>query len=226
MSSTNTWRTVWLASLAVLLVPVVEAPAFQLGAQPVQEMIERAERLERTVEFQTEVELVIAYLQLKPGDKVADIGAGAGAFSWPLARAVAPTGKLLAVDIDSGLLDYIDRRAKREKIENIQTVLGTFDDPNLPTRQVDLAFFHDVLHHIEHREAYLKALSSYLKPNGRIALIELNQKDPQTPHRGQPELLISKDEVKQWMAAAGFRPVREINMYGMKDKWFIIYVRR
>ena len=226
MSSTNTWRTVRLATLAILLVPVAEAPAFQLGAQPVQEMIERTEWIEKTAGFKAEVELVIAYLELKPGDIVADIGAGAGAFSRPLARAVAPTGKLLAVDIDKNLLQYVDQRAKQEQSDNIQTVLGKFDDPNLPTRQVDLAFFHDVLHHIEHREAYLKALSSYLKPNGRIALIELNQKDPQTPHRGQTELLISKDEVEHWMAAAGFRPVREISMYGMKDKWFIIYVRR
>ena len=226
MSSTNTWRTVRLATLAILLVPVAEAPAFQLGAQPVQEMIERTEWIEKTAGFKAEVELVIAYLKLKPGDIVADIGAGAGAFSRPLARAVAPTGKLLAVDIDPNLLQYVDQRAKQEQSDNIQIVLGKFDDPNLPTRQVDLAFFHDVLHHIEHREAYLKALSSYLKPNGRIALIELNQKDPQTPHRGQTELLISKDEVEHWMAAAGFRPVREISMYGMKDKWFIIYVRR
>ena len=226
MSSTNTWRTVRLATLAILLVPVAEAPAFQLGAQPVQEMIERTEWIEKSAGFKAEVELVIAYLELKPGDIVADIGAGAGAFSRPLARAVAPTGKLLAVDIDPNLLQYVDQRAKQEQSDNIQTVLGKFDDPNLPTRQVDLAFFHDVLHHIEHREAYLKALSSYLKPNGRIALIELNQKDPQTPHRGQTELLISKDEVEHWMEAAGFRPVREISMYGMKDKWFIIYVRR
>ena len=65
-----------------------------------------------------------------------------------------------------------------------------------------------------------------MKPNGRIAVIELNQEDPQTPHQNQPELLISKDEVEQWMAVVGFRPLEEINMYLFKDKWFIIYARR
>ena len=118
---------------------------------------------------------------------MADIGAGTGAFSLPFAKAVAPSGKVYAVDIDAGLLDYLGQKAKKEHIDNIYTVKGEFSDPKLPARDVDLGFFHDVLHHIENRQAYLKALGSYIKPTGRIALIEMNRDDPKTPHRNNPE---------------------------------------
>jgi len=167
----------------------------------------------------------LAVLKLKPGDNVADIGAGTGAFSLPFAKTVAPSGKVYAVDIDPGLLDYIAQKAKKENVANIQTVKGEFSDPKLPNHDVDLAFFHDVLHHIQNRQAYLKALGTYIKPTGRIALIEMNRDDPKTPHRNSPEMLVSKDEVKSWMAAAGFYPGEEYDVYG-NPKWFIIYVRR
>lgn len=211
-----------LACLALLLAAAAQAPALQLGSRSTEEWIKRLERPERIAGLK--IDEIIPRLNLKPGDIVADIGAGTGVFSRPLARAVGPQGKVLAVDIDQGLLDYINKRAAEEKIENIETVLGKFDDPNLPSRQVDVAFFHDVLHHIEKRDAYLKALASYLKPNGRIVVIELDKDDPDTPHRDDPEMLISKEQVNEWMAAAGFRPVEEFDF--LKGKWFVVYARQ
>ena len=205
-----------------ILMTVAEARA-QLASRETKEWIQNLERPERIAGLK--IDKVLPILKLKPGDKVADIGAGTGAFSLPFARTVAPSGKVYAVDIDPGLLDYIAEKAKKENLENIQTVKGEFSDPKLPTRDVDLAFFHDVLHHIENRQAYLKALATYIKPTGRIALIEMNRDDPKTPHRNNPEMLVSKDEVKSWMAAAGFYPGEEYDVYG-NPKWFIIYVRR
>ncbi len=217
------WRTLFLATLGiVMLIGAPQAPA-QLGSRETKEWIQNLDRPERIAGLK--IEKVLPLLKLKPGDKVADIGAGTGAFSLPLAKTVAPSGKLYAVDIDSGLLDYIAQKAKKENVENIETVKGEFSDPKLPTRDMDLAFFHDVLHHIENRQAYLKALATYIKPTGRIALIEMNREDPKTPHRNSPEMLLSKEEVKNWMAAAGFYPADEFDLFG-NAKWFIIYTRR
>ena len=84
------------------------------------------------------IDEVLAKLSLKPGMVVADIGAGSGLFSRPLAKAVAPTGKVYAVDIQQDLLDHINQRDKEENIRNIQTVLGEFDDPKLPAHDADL----------------------------------------------------------------------------------------
>jgi ubiquinone/menaquinone biosynthesis C-methylase UbiE len=221
MCQNHSVRALFLITLLALVGPV-DASA-QLGSRETKEWIQNLDRPERIAGLK--IDEVLAVLKLKPGDNVADIGAGTGAFSLPFAKTVAPSGKVYAVDIDPGLLDYIAQKAKKENIANIQTVKGEFSDPKLPTHDVDLAFFHDVLHHIQNRQAYLKALGTYIKPTGRIALIEMNRDDPKTPHRNNPEMLVSKYEVKSWMAAAGFYPGEEYDVYG-NPKWFIIYVRR
>lgn len=154
-----------IVGIALLVAPA-EVPA-QLGSRETKEWIERLERPERISGLK--IDQVLSLLKLKPGDKVADIGAGTGAFSLPFARTVAPSGKVYAVDIDAGLLDYIAQKTEKEKVKNIQTVKGEFSDPKLPAGDIDLAFFHDVLHHVEKRQAYLKTLATYMKPSGRIA---------------------------------------------------------
>jgi len=208
--------------LAVLSIAIPGIARAQLGSRPADEWIKNLDRPERIASLK--IPEVIALLKLKHGDNVADIGAGAGAFSLPFARAVAPSGIVYAVDIEQGLLDYIGQKAKKEGLENVRPVKGEFSDPKIPARDVDLGFFHDVLHHIENRAAYLKALGTYIKPTGRIALIEMNRDDPKTPHRNNPEMLLSKEQVKSWMAAAGFHPVEEFDLFGT-PKWFIIYSR-
>jgi ubiquinone/menaquinone biosynthesis C-methylase UbiE len=172
------------------------------------------------------VDQVISKLNLKSGMIVADIGAGSGLFSRPLAKAVAPAGRVYAVDIQQDLLDYIDKRDKEEKIRNVQTVLGEFNDPKLPARNVDLAFINDVLHHIQNRAAYLKALASYMKPSGRVVIIEMDKSDPNTPHKNQPELLVSREEIFQWMSDAGFILAQEHPDLFPGTKWFLVFKRR
>lgn len=171
------------------------------------------------------IDQVLARLSLKPGMVVADIGAGSGLFSRPLAQAVAPSGKVYAVDIQQDLLDYINQRSQEAGIRNIQTVLGGFDDPRLPTHDVDLAFINDVLHHIRDRAVYLKTLGTYIKPAGRIAIIEMNKDDPDTPHRSQPELLVSRAQILDWMSAAGFKLVGEHPDLFPGTKWFLVFGR-
>jgi ubiquinone/menaquinone biosynthesis C-methylase UbiE len=169
---------------------------------------------------------VLAKLRLKPGMVVADIGAGSGLFSRPLAKAVGPSGKVYAVDIQQDLLDYINQRDKAENIGNVQTVLGEFDDPKLPVRDVDLAFINDVLHHIQHRSLYLKALGTYMKPTGRISIIEMDKNDPNTPHKNQPELLVAREDILKWMSDAGFKLVEEHPDLFPGTKWFLVFGRK
>ena len=134
---------------------------------------------------------------------------------------VAGSGKIYAVDIDQGLVDHIAKKAKEQQVTNVQAVLGKFTDPNLPARDVDLAFIFDVLHHIENRAEYLKNLAPYLKTTGRIAVIDFY---PELgPHKNDPKLQTTKDETKAWMAGAGLKPVAEHKLYD--DKWFVVYGR-
>ena len=126
------------------------------------------------------------------------------------------------MEIDKGFLDEIDRKVDELHIATIETVLGTPTDPALPIRNVDLALMHDVLHHVEQRQAYLKAVARYLKPTGRIAVVEFNSKD--SPHKDDPSLVVSKEQGAALMAEAGFVPAEEIALF--PDKWFVIYRRR
>jgi hypothetical protein len=87
---------------------------------------------------------------------------------------------------------------------------------------VDVAFIYDVWHHIEDRATYVKSLAAYLKPTGRIAVIDFIP--GKGGHQNQPELQVSKEQGAAWMAAAGLRPVEEITGL-FEDKWFVIYGR-
>ncbi len=206
----------------VMVLGLTQVVALQLGLRTADEWAEILERDRRVSGLK--IEEVVARLGLEPGDQVADIGAGTGVFSGPLAQAVAPGGTLYAVEIDQELLDYVNDRAGRENITNITAVLGEFEDPNLPSRELDLIFFHDVLHHIENRQQYLQVTASYLKPGGRIVVVDMIKGHPEAGHRDQPEMQISPEDVKQWMEAADLRLVEEVDDL-FENKFFVAYGR-
>lgn len=214
---------VWCLLGAMLAGGVTEARA-QLAPRKAEEWVTTLEGPRRVASMK--IDEVLSKLSLKPGMMVADIGAGSGLFSRSLAKAVAPAGKVYAVDIQQDLLDYINKRDKEENIPNVRTVLGAFDDPKLPARDVDLAFINDVLHHIDHRAAYLKALGTYMQANGRIAIIEMDKNDPNTPHKNQPELLVGREEILAWMSDAGFKLVEEHPDLFPGTKWFLVFGRK
>jgi ubiquinone/menaquinone biosynthesis C-methylase UbiE len=210
--------------LGLILAGCVTESRAQLAPRKADEWVTTLEGQQRVATLK--IDEVLAKLSLKPGMVVADIGAGSGIFSRPLAKAVAPSGKVYAVDIQQDLLDYINKRDKEENIRNVQTVLGEFNDPKLPARNVDLAFINDVLHHIQNRGAYLKALGTYMKPTGRIAIIEMDKSDPNTPHKNQPELLVAREDILKWMSDAGFKLVEEHPDLFPGTKWFLVFGRK
>jgi SAM-dependent methyltransferase len=241
MSAIRRSRLVLLASAGVLLGGTIGSSSQQQGTRPpgthadltdAKTWIERLERPDRIPGLR--INDVLVCLKLKPGDVVADIGAGTGAFVIPFAKAVAPSGKALAVDIWQDLLDYIDAKARKERVSNLQTILAELDDPNLPKNQVDVAFFHDVFHNTNDRQAYLNVLASSLKPSGRIAIIEQEYDDPIAKKWDVPEDRITKDQVRTWMANVGFHLVADYDIFqgennpkgtGMPQRWFVVYAR-
>ena len=214
-------RSVGLVTLTVAALFIgLPAPATgQLASRPAEAWSKMLDQPERLAGLR--VEEVLARLQLKPGQVVADLGAGTGVFSVPMGRAVSPGGTVYAVEVDAGYFDIIRQKAAEAGAANVRTVLGEFGDPKLPTRDIDVAFFSDVLHHIEDRAGYLKNLAAYVKPSGRVAIIDL--KAEQSPHRDQPELVVSEAQVTAWMKAAGFGRVEQVDMFS--DKFFLIYSR-
>lgn len=207
----------WIACISVLCLSGVgfsEASA-QLGQRPADEYIARMDRPERVANLH--VDEVVERLQLSPGDIVADIGSGSGAFSIPMARAIGPTGVLYPVDIDQEMLNFVAERAAGEGLRNVRTVLGEYDDPKLPANDVDVVFLHRTLHMIEHRQAYLNAAARYLKPDGRIAIIEAEQEDVRN------WMWLRRSDVDSWMAAISFYPAERFGVFD--NRWFVVYQR-
>jgi ubiquinone/menaquinone biosynthesis C-methylase UbiE len=185
----------------------------QLAQRPAKEYIASMDSPDRVLK----VDEVIARLKLKPGNIVADIGSGSGSFSIPMAKAIAPGGILYAVDIDQKMLDYVADQAKKEGVTNLRTVLGKYDDTKLPVKDMDVAFFHRVLHMIEHRQAYLNATAKYLKPDGRIVIIDKNREDSTN------WMWLNQSDVDTWMAAISFYPAEHFLVFD--DRYFAVYQR-
>jgi predicted methyltransferase len=183
---------------------------FYLGREIAQVMgpggipwLERAER-----ETEEQPQLVIDALEIKPGQTIADLGAGSGYYSFRIAPLVGPTGKVLAIDIEPVMLEVIAQRARRERLNNVVTVRSSAQDPNLAPRSVDLLFMVDVYHELEYPYEMMTKVRAALKPGGRVALIEYRSEDPNVPIK--PLHKMSERQVRREMQAAGFRHVKTV----------------
>jgi predicted methyltransferase len=150
---------------------------------------------------------VVRTLGLKNGDVVADIGAGTGYFSRRFARAVAPNGKVYAVDIDAEILGYLKQEAQKEHLENIETIVSTPGDPMLPAGSADLAFFCDVVHHIQNRPSFYRKVAEGLKDHARMVIIDFMPGGPTAPHKADE--LVPPSQDKSEAEQAGFKFVKD-----------------
>jgi precorrin-6B methylase 2 len=138
------------------------------------------ERPEREEEERTD--LLIEALALKPGEIVADIGAGSGYFSWRMARKVGASGRVYAVEIQQEMLDILMVNMKKREVgEIVQPVLGTVQDPKLPAAGVDTILLVDVYHEFDFPYEMARAMINALKPGGRLVLVEYRGEDPAVP---------------------------------------------
>lgn len=117
----------------------------------------------------------IAALALQPTDVVADIGAGTGYFSFRMAPQVA---KVYAVDIQPEMLEIVEALKQRDRVENLETVLGTETSPNLPVNSIDLVLLVDAYHEFAYPAEMMMGIVEALKPGGRVVLLEYRAENP------------------------------------------------
>jgi cyclopropane fatty-acyl-phospholipid synthase-like methyltransferase len=159
---------------------------------------------------------VIKTLKIKSGERVCDLGAGSGLFTRPMAQKVGDKGVVYAVDIDPELLKHVGRTAQEQKLTNIKTILASETDPKLP-EAVDLIAIIDTLHHIGNQAEYLKGLKKYLKPDGRIAIIDFSKDWP----AGHEKMIYTVETLDGWMSAAGFKRVEKHDF--LDNNFFVVY---
>jgi ubiquinone/menaquinone biosynthesis C-methylase UbiE len=145
---------------------------------------------------------LIHALGLKPGDVVADIGAGTGYFSFRIAPLV-PQGKVIAVDIQPEMLGMIEDKQRANGIRNVEPWLGAIDDPKLAPASVDLVLMVDVYHEFSHPREMMTAIVRALKPGGRVALVEYRAEDSAVPILAAHKM--SEAQAVKEMQAVGLR---------------------
>jgi len=129
---------------------------------------DRAKRLQ--------IERVMDLLGIKRGSQVADIGAGSGWFTVRSARRVGKEGAVYAVEINPAYVRHIKRRAKREKLSNIRTVLGKPDDPLLPRGKIDAVLLLKTYHEIARPIPLLQRIRAAMSPGAKLGIIDRNGK--------------------------------------------------
>ena len=162
---------------------------------------------------------VIEALALRPGDHVADLGSGSGYFTYRLAEAVGPQGKVYAVDVDREMNDLVAKAIKGKNIGNIEVILARLDDPLLPPTGVDLVFTVNTYHHFENRVDYFHKLRKYLRPGGRIAVIDF---DRRAWFEGMWKHYTPAEFIKREMEQAGYGLKRELTFLDRQS--FLIFV--
>jgi ubiquinone/menaquinone biosynthesis C-methylase UbiE len=166
--------------------------------------------LERPERDQEEMpRLLMELLELKPGMVVADIGAGSGYHTRRMAKAVAPNGKVMAVDIQPEMLQILTNKLTTEGITNVVPILGAIDDPNLPDASVDLALMVDVYHEFSHPYEMMEGITRALKPGGRVVFVEYRGEDKWVPIKEHHKM--TEAQVKKEMTAQSLKWTRTVS---------------
>ncbi len=148
-----------------------------------------------------QINRVMDILKITAGKSVADIGAGSGWFTTRAAKRVGEGGKVFAVEINQDYLKYINSRAKKENLRNIETVLGTEDDPKLPENSVDAVLILKSYHEIAQPIKVLEKVRKSLKKDALVGIIDRNGSGDDHG--------ISKDTVIDELKRAGFTKVED-----------------
>jgi ubiquinone/menaquinone biosynthesis C-methylase UbiE len=154
-------------------------------------------------EAEEEPARAIAALSLRPGDTVADLGAGSGYYTVRLARAVGETGRVFAVDIQPEMLAIIRNKVEKSRLTNVELVLGGEDDPKLAPESSDLVLMVDVYHELARPQQMLRAIKRALKPGGRLVLIEFRKEMASVPIREEHKMSVKDARIE--LEAEGYR---------------------
>ncbi len=215
-----TFRVILFSLVAVILMFPVFGDCQQVPSyfKSVEEYIAAMETAGRSV--WQKPEQVVDALSINSGETVADIGAGSGYFTVLFSRRVRDNGKVYAVDIEKGMIDYIAKRVRAEKLNNIHLILSTPSDPLLPESSVDLIFMCNTYMYIDKRQDFLKLLMKALKKGGRLAIIDFKATNTLV---GPPiDTRVSRDKViEEVLGVTGF--TMEAEYHFLPYQYFLVF---
>jgi ubiquinone/menaquinone biosynthesis C-methylase UbiE/intracellular sulfur oxidation DsrE/DsrF family protein len=159
---------------------------------------------------------------IKPGQTVADIGAGTGLFTRLFSDAVGKDGRVIAVDIAQKFLDHIAARSREAGLKNIDTVLCKPDSTELPPASIDVAFICDTYHHFEFPKKTMLTLQRALKPGGQVILIDFRREEGKSSEFVLSHVRAGQGVFEREINDVGLRKVRE-NRDLLQENYFVVF---
>jgi len=139
---------------------------------------------------------VIQSIGIQPNAFIVDIGSATGYFPVRFAK-VVPQGKVIGVDVEKDMVDYLNDRAQKEGINNLISILGEFHDPKIP-EPADIVFICNTYHHIDDRVTYFKNIKSKFRPDGKLVIVDFRKGDlpvgPPDKQKISPKAMIKELE--------------------------------
>ena len=222
-----------VVSLGLALFFVLPYFAQSINRTSIRNEVSQEARYERILEWEKRVneelqppEKVMDAIGIKPGMTIGEIGVGYGRYTVHLARRVGDKGKIFANDINESVLSFLRERCQKEKITNIEIILGEEEDPLFPDNSLDMAFMVWVFHGLDKPGPLFKNLKPSLKPGAALVIVDPidSEIDKEREHVGEkldPNRPTIKERVEMAAEEAGFEIVR-IDTFLPKDYiWFL-----
>lgn len=188
----------------------------------IERMIDRFENESREIFVLREA--IVAAAGIEPGDVVADVGAGTGAFMEPLVEAVGETGQVVAVEISIRFVERLRQVADEAGYDNVTAVFSSLTSATLPPASVDAMIVIDTYHHFDDHEAMLASMLSALRPGGVLTVVDYDRHDGARDWI-QGHVRASKEAFRGEIEAAGFRFIDQVEIEGMEEN-FLFRFRR
>jgi len=164
-------------------------------------------------------EAVLQACGVKPGMRVADIGAGTGLYTRLFANSVGEKGWVYAVDINPAFLQHIQARAKQEGQNHVSSVLCPEDSVTLPPGSIDLAFVCDTYHHFEYPKSTLASILSALKPGGQFIVVDFIRIEGESSDWTLNHVRAGEEVFRQEIVDAGFKFVGRETVAGLEENY-------
>lgn len=170
-------------------------------------------------------EAILAAVALEPGDRIADIGSGTGLYLRPFSAAVGAAGRVYAVDISPRLVDFIERRVKDERLDNVAVVRSSAESTGLPPGSVTHAFVCDAYHHFEQYPAMLASIHAALAPGGQLVVVDFDRIPGHSREWLLTHVRAGKETVKGEIEDAGFEFLEEVPVESFKENYLLRFRR-
>ena len=169
---------------------------------------------------------IVRALELKPGKRIADVGAGTGLFVELFSKAVTDKGRVYAVDISPKFVAHIKERVASAGLSNVEVILSSEHSVKLAEGSVDVVFLCDTYHHFEYPGAMLRSIHSALSKDGQLVVIDFERIQGKSREWVLNHVRAGKARVNEEITQAGFRFRDEVRIDGFLENYFLRFEKQ